>query len=342
MSAHAASSSAAQSNAAGKRKAPPAPAAEAKVPKAALDNAVKHYELQAAKSAELQMVVYTLQARNDNLEMANKALDKSRNSLGCQLAYLDRMLIHSLDEEHKEIWQKIRRDAKLVAADAQAAADEDEYNRVAQLGPPERVLGCPVPSLNAAGPAGGDATPMEPRGTALVDTRPPPEDEGPPGKKAKAARPSGIVSGKNVFTKAYSEIFKAANPGNGKDHLAKLGDAYKALPELVQQVFKIEAEKQAGANALRRSRAEMTLKAQALPDAPKTLEELTEEWATGYAAARQALEEQPGVAVDESMSEDDDETPAPMAVPAKTKKATAAAVAAAAAAEDSEDEDDKE
>ena len=85
---------AASSNAAGKRKAS-APDAGATVPRASLDNAIKHYELEAAKSAELQMVVYTLQARNDNLEMANKALDKSRNSLGCQLAYLDRMLIHS-------------------------------------------------------------------------------------------------------------------------------------------------------------------------------------------------------------------------------------------------------
>ena len=339
MSAHAAASS----NAAGKRKAPPAQSAGEKVPKAALDNAVKHYELEAAKAAELQMVVYTLQARNDNLEMANKALDKSRNSMGCQLAYLDRMLVHSLDAEHKEIWQKIRRDSRLVAADAQAAADEDEYNRISQLGPPERVLGCPVPSLNIAGPAGGDATPMVPRGTALVDPHPPPPEE-PPSKKAKAARPPGIVSAKNVFTKTYSETFKAANPGNGKDHLAKLGDAYKALPELVHQVFKIEADKQAGANALRRSRVEETIKSQALPDAPKTLEELTEEWAKGYATARQALEEQQtgGMPADESMSEDDDETPAPMAVPAKAKKATAAAVAAAAAAEDSEDEDDKE
>lgn len=336
MNAHAASS-----NAAGKRKASAALGAEEKVSKAALDNAIKHYELEAAKSAELQMVVYTLQARNDNLEMANKQLDKSRNSLGCQLAYLDRIMPHNVDGEHKEIWQKIRRDSRLVAADAQAAADEDEYNRVAQLGPPERVLGCPVPSLNVAGPAGGDATPMVPRGTALVDPRPPAPE--PPGKKAKAARPSGIVSAKNVFTKTYSEAFKAANPGNGKDHLAKLGEAYKAVPGLVQEVFKVEAEKQAGANALRRSRAEETLKSQALPDAPKTLEELTEEWATGYAAARHALEEQTGgVAVDESMSEDDDETPAPMAVPAKTKKASAAAAAAAAAAEDSEDEEDKE
>ena len=341
MSAHAASSNAASSNAAGKRKAS-APDAGATVPRASLDNAVKHYELEAAKSAELQMVVYTLQARNDNLEMANKQLDKSRNSLGCQLAYLDRMLIHSLDAEHKEIWLKIRRDSRLIAADAQAAAEEDEYNRVAQLGPPERVLGCPVPSLNAAGPAGGDATPMVPRGTALIDPRPPPPEE-PPSKKAKAARPQGIVSGKNVFTKTYSETFKAANPGNGKDHLAKLGEAHKALPELVQEVFKVEADKQAGRNALRRSRGEKTIKSQALPDAPKALEELTEEWAKGYAASRQALEEQTGgMPADESMSEDDGETPAPMVVPAKTKKATAAAVAAAAAAEDSEDEDDKE
>jgi len=332
MNAHAASS-----NAAGKRKASAALGAEEKVSKAALDNAIKHYELEAAKSAELQMVVYTLQARNDNLEMANKQLDKSRNSLGCQLAYLDRIMPHNVDGEHKEIWQKIRRDSRLVAADAQAAADEDEYNRVAQLGPPERVLGCPVPSQNVAGPAGGDATPMVPRGTALVDPHPP----APAGKKAKAARPPGIVSAKNVFTKTYSETFKAANPGNGKDHLAKLGDAYKALPELVQEVFKVEADKQAGRNALRRSRGEETIKSQALPDAPKTLEELTEEWAKGYAASRQALEEQQagGMPVDESMSEDDDETPAPMVVPAKTKKATAAA---AAAAEDSEDEDDKE
>ena len=60
-----------------------------------------------------------------------KQLDKSRNSLGTQMAYLDRMLIHSLDSDHKEIWQKIRRDSKLVAADAQAAADEDTYTRVA-------------------------------------------------------------------------------------------------------------------------------------------------------------------------------------------------------------------
>lgn len=333
MNAHAASS-----NAAGKRKASAALGAEEKVSKAALDNAIKHYELEAAKSAELQRVVYALQARNDNLEMANKQLDKSRNSLGCQLAYLDRIMPHNVDGEHKEIWQKIRRDSRLVAADAQAAAEEEEYNRVAQLGPPERVLGCPVPSQNVAGPAGGDATPMVPRGTALVDPHPP----APPGKKAKAARPSGIVSAKNVFTKTYSETFKAANPGNGKDHLAKLGEAYKALPGLVQEVFRVEAEKQAGANALRRSRAEETLKSQALPDAPKTLDGLTEEWAAGYAATRQALEEQAGVAVDESMSEDDDEAPAPMVVPPKTKKATAAAAAAAAAAEDSEDEEDKE
>ena len=179
------SSNAASSNAAGKRKA--AGSGEtAMVPRAALDNAIKHYELQAAKNAELQMVVYTLQARNDNLEMANQMLDKSRNSLGTQMAYLDRMLIHSLDQDHKEIWQKIRRDSKLVAADAQAAADEDEYTRVSQLGPPERVLGCPVPTLNVAGPAGGDATPMIPRGTALVDPHPP-APEGPPGKKAKGA-----------------------------------------------------------------------------------------------------------------------------------------------------------
>ena len=193
MSGHAAASS----NAAGKRKAT-APDAGEMVCKAALDHAIKNYELQAAKAAELQMVVYTLQARNDNLEMANKQLDKSRNSLGCQLAYLDRMLVWSLDAEHKEIWQKIRRDARLIAADAMAAAEEDEYNRVAQLGPPERVLGCPVPTLNDAGPAGGDATPMIPRGTALVDPHPPaPEggDSEPSGKKPKAARPPGIVSG---------------------------------------------------------------------------------------------------------------------------------------------------
>ena len=99
MSANAAPSNAASSNAAGKRKATPAPAAAGPemVRRAALNNAIKHYELQAAKAAELQMVVYTLQARNDNLEMANKQLDKSRNSLGCQLSYLDRILVHNLD-----------------------------------------------------------------------------------------------------------------------------------------------------------------------------------------------------------------------------------------------------
>ena len=72
------------------------------VPRADLELAVKHYELQAAKAAELQMVVYTLQARNDNLEMANQQLDKSRNSLGTQLAYLDRMLIHSSTTPYRD------------------------------------------------------------------------------------------------------------------------------------------------------------------------------------------------------------------------------------------------
>ena len=192
------SAAAASSNAAGKRKSSGS-GDSSMVHRAGLELALKHYELQAAKAAELQMVVYTLQARNDNLEMANQQLDKSRNSLGTQLAYLDRMLIHSLDQEHKEIWQKIRRDARLVAADAQATADADQYNRVAQLGPPERVLGCPVPTLSDAGPAGGDATPMIPRGTALVDPHPPAPKRGdsePPGKKPKAAR--ALSSGRNT------------------------------------------------------------------------------------------------------------------------------------------------
>ena len=236
------------SKAAGKRKT--AGAGESGTPpRAALD---------AARAAELQM--HALQARNDTLEMANKALDKSRNSLGCQLAYLDRVVAPSLDQEHKEIWLKIRRDAKLVAADAQAAADEDEYNRVAQLGPPERVLGCPAPPLGEV-------------------------EEEPPSKKLKAFRPPGIVSGKNVFTKTYTESFKAANPGFGKDHLAKLGEAWKQLPADVKQVFRIEAGKQAEANAKRRSRGEATVKALALAGAPATLEELDEAWAEAAVAA---------------------------------------------------------
>ena len=62
-------------------------------------------------------------------------------------------------------------------AAAQAEADADHYNRVAQLGPPERVLGCPVPTRSDAGPAGGDATPIIPRGKALVDPHPPAPEE---------------------------------------------------------------------------------------------------------------------------------------------------------------------
>ena len=107
------------------------------VPRANLEAAVKHYELQAAKAAELQMVVYTLQARNDNLEMANQQLDKSRNSLGTQLAYLDRMLIHSLDEEQLGVIVDIQLKAvakRLAAQQLTMEITDDAKRHLAKAG----------------------------------------------------------------------------------------------------------------------------------------------------------------------------------------------------------------
>ena len=163
--------------ASGKARANPAAAAAA----ATIADLTAKYERSAARAAELQRVVLALQVRNDNLELANRSLDDSRNSLGVILAYLDRIMPHNIDAEHLAIWTKIRKDASSMAHEAKLARDEEEYARVAQQGPPERVLGCPVPGIRIAGPAGGDATPLEPRGTALVDPHPP------PAKKAKSS-----------------------------------------------------------------------------------------------------------------------------------------------------------
>ena len=159
-----ASHAAAASSSAGKARANPASAALAEV--------TAKYERAAAVGAEQQKVILALQARNDNLELANRGLEDCRNTMGVVLSYLDRVMPHNVDAEHLAIWRKIRKDASAVAHEAKLAREEDEYARVAQQGPPERVLGCPVPGLRVAGAAGGDATPQQPRGTALVDPHP--------------------------------------------------------------------------------------------------------------------------------------------------------------------------
>ena len=245
MSAAAASSS---SSSAGKARANPAAAALAEV--------TAKYERSAAVGAEQQKIILALQARNDNLELANRGLEDCRNSMGVILSYIDRVMPHNVDAEHLRIWLKIRKDATAVAHEAKLAREEDEYARVAQQGPPERVLGCPVPGLRMAGVPGGDATPQQPRGTALVDPHPP------AAKKAKtSSRPEGIIGAKAVYVKTHIDEVRRANPTAGRDLLNLVGKGYEALTDAQKAPYRQSASEQSEINAQLRAEGKPTNKA---------------------------------------------------------------------------------
>ena len=246
-----ASHSAASSSSAGKARANSGPAALAEL--------TAKYERAAALGAEQHKVILALQARNDNLELANRGLEDCRNTMGVVLSYLDRVMPHNLDADGVAIWHKIRKDASAVAHEAKLAREEEEYARVAQQGPPERVLGCPVPGLRMAGVAGGDATPQQPRGMALVDPHPP------AAKKAKtSSRPEGIIGGKAVYVKTHIDEVREANPNAGRDLLNLVGKGYEALTEEQKAPYKQAASEQSEVNARLRAEGKPVNKAAGL------------------------------------------------------------------------------
>ena len=248
MSAASHSAAAASSSSSGKARANPAAAAAA-----ALAEVTAKYERSAAVGAEQQKIILALQARNDNLELANRGLDDCRNSMGVILSYIDRLMPHNVDAEHLTIWLKIRKDATAVAHEAKLAREEDEYARVAQQGPPERVLGCPVPGLRMAGAPGGDATPQEPRGKALVDPH--------PAKKAKSSRPEGIIGAKAVYVKTHIDEVRRANPTAGRDLLNLVGKGYEGLTDVQKAPYRQSASEQSETNAQLRAGGKPTNKA---------------------------------------------------------------------------------
>ena len=280
-------SAAAASSASGKARANPAAAAAA-----ALAEVTAKYERSAAVGAEQQKIILALQARNDNLELANRGLDDCRNSMGVILSYIDRLMPHNVDAEHLTIWLKIRKDATAVAHEAKLAREEDEYARVAQQGPPERVLGCPVPGLRMAGAPGGDATPQQPRGKALVDPHPP------PAKKAKSSRPEGIIGAKAVYVKTHIDEVRRANPTAGRDLLNLVGKGYEALTDAQKAPYKQSASEQSETNAQLRAEGKPVNKAVGLVLA------VDEDGETAM-----AVEEEPGTPPPRALPapEDDDE-----------------------------------
>lgn len=218
------------------------------------------YERSAAQVVEQNGIVMALQARNDNLERAVRIADDSRNSLGVVLSYLDRVVPLNVDVSHVPIWKKLRADANTVAHQAKLTRDAEEYERIAQQGPPERILGAPVPAYGQVGTFGGDATPQIPRGEALVDPHPPAN------KKAKtgANRPKGIIGAKAVYLKTHIAKFREEHPDAGRDLLNLIGKAYDALPEADKEPYRTAAAAQSEANAALRSEGKPTKSAEGL------------------------------------------------------------------------------